>query len=60
MRVARTGKEIWIQAAYNPILDASGKVKKVVKFATDVTERMTAINDVNAGCTTNPLCLGRR
>jgi methyl-accepting chemotaxis protein len=49
VRVARSGREIWIQAAYNPILDASGKVKKVVKFATDVTERMSAINDINAG-----------
>jgi methyl-accepting chemotaxis protein len=49
VRVARSGKEIWIQAAYNPILDASGGVKKVVKFATDVTERMTAISDVKEG-----------
>jgi methyl-accepting chemotaxis protein len=48
VRVARSGKEIWIQAAYYPILDASGKVSKVVKFATAVTERMSAINDVKA------------
>jgi methyl-accepting chemotaxis protein len=49
VRVAKNGREIWIQAAYNPILDASGRVTKVVKFATDVTERMTAINQVNKG-----------
>lgn len=49
VRVAKNGKEIWIQAAYNPILDASGRVIKVVKFATDVTERMEAIAQVNAG-----------
>lgn len=37
-RVARGGREIWINASYNPIFDASGKPYKVVKFATDVTQ----------------------
>lgn len=36
-RFGKGGKEIWIQATYNPIPDASGKVAKVVKFATDIT-----------------------
>ena len=36
-RVGKGGKEIWIQASYNPILDVTGKPIKVVKFATDVT-----------------------
>jgi methyl-accepting chemotaxis protein len=36
-RIGKGGKEIWIQASYNPILDASGKPYKVVKFATDIT-----------------------
>jgi methyl-accepting chemotaxis protein len=36
-RIGKGGKEIWIQATYNPLLDASGKTYKVVKFATDVT-----------------------
>ena len=36
-RVAKGGREIWIQASYNPILDASGRAFKVVKFATDIT-----------------------
>ena len=36
---ARAAKEIWIQATYNPVLDASGKPVKVVKFATDITAR---------------------
>jgi len=49
VRIAKGGREVWIQAAYNPILDSAGKVVKVVKFATDVTERMGAINDVNMG-----------
>ena len=43
VRFGKGGRQIWIQAAYNPILDADGKVYKVVKFATDVTERMSAI-----------------
>lgn len=37
-RVGKGGKPIVIQASYNPIADASGKLVKVVKFATDVTE----------------------
>jgi methyl-accepting chemotaxis protein len=37
-RIARDGREIWIQATYNPLLDAAGKPHKVVKFASDVTE----------------------
>ena len=38
-RLGKGGKEVWIQASYNPILDANGKVYKVVKFATDITEQ---------------------
>ncbi len=37
-RVAKGGREIWIQGAYCPILDEHGKVTKVVKYAVDVTE----------------------
>ncbi|EJC68380.1 PAS domain S-box [Rhizobium leguminosarum bv. viciae WSM1455] len=44
VRFGKDGREIWIQAAYNPIVDADGKVYKVVKFATDVTQRMSAIS----------------
>jgi methyl-accepting chemotaxis protein len=36
-RVGKGGKEVWILASYNPILDDSGKPFKVVKFASDVT-----------------------
>ncbi len=48
-RIAKGGREIYIQASYNPILDDSGRVFKVVKFATDVTERMKVVNDLGAG-----------
>jgi methyl-accepting chemotaxis protein len=37
-RIGKGGKEVWIQASYNPILDGNGKAFKVVKFATDITE----------------------
>jgi methyl-accepting chemotaxis protein len=36
-RVAKGGREVWIQASYNPIFDRSGKPTKVIKFATDIT-----------------------
>ena len=38
-RFTKAGKEVWIQASYNPIPDAAGKLVKVVKFAIDVTEQ---------------------
>jgi methyl-accepting chemotaxis protein len=43
-RIGKGGKEIWIQASYNPILDLNGKPFKVVKYATDVTRERLAIN----------------
>jgi methyl-accepting chemotaxis protein len=39
-RVGKGGKEVWIQASYNPILDLNGKPYKVVKYATDVTRQV--------------------
>ncbi|MBU1378363.1 MAG: methyl-accepting chemotaxis protein [Alphaproteobacteria bacterium] len=36
-RLGKGGREIWIQASYNPILDQAGKPVRVVKFATDIT-----------------------
>ncbi len=38
-RIGKGGKEIWIEASYNPVLDKNGKPYKIVKFATDVTEQ---------------------
>lgn len=38
-RFSKSGKEIWLNAAYNPIVDSTGKIYKVVKFATDITEQ---------------------
>ncbi|WP_445619398.1 methyl-accepting chemotaxis protein [Kushneria sp. Sum13] len=38
-RLGRNGREVWLQATYNPILDMDGRPFKVVKFATDITEK---------------------
>src|SRR5262249_13701415 len=38
-RVGKGGKEVWIQASYNPILGRNGKPYKVVKLASDITEQ---------------------
>ena len=57
-RVGKGGKEVWINASYNPILNANGKPYKVVKFASDITAsklgalessaKMAAINKAQA------------
>ena len=41
-RIGRNGRVVWITATYNPILDLNGKPWKVVKYASDITSRMTA------------------
>jgi len=45
-RIAKGGGEVWIQASYNPILDAVGRPYKVVKFATDITEQVKLLCDL--------------
>jgi len=46
-RYAKGGKEIWIQASYNPIFDPDGKPFKVVKYATDITAAVNARAEKN-------------
>jgi methyl-accepting chemotaxis protein len=43
-RLGKGGREIWLRASYNPVLDSDGRPIRVVKFATDVTaaKRQTA------------------
>ncbi len=43
-RIGKGGKEVWIQASYNPIMDLNGKPFKVVKYAADVTPQKLALN----------------
>jgi methyl-accepting chemotaxis protein len=42
-RIGKGGREVWIQASYNPITDSTGKPFKVVKFATDVTATQSLV-----------------
>lgn len=48
-RIGKGGREVWIQASYNPIFDPDGRVMKVVKFATDITGRVHAVTEIGAG-----------
>ncbi|CFX02009.1 PAS domain S-box protein [Candidatus Filomicrobium marinum] len=60
-RIGKNGKEIWLQATYNPIFDPSGKPYKVVKFCTDISKQVAlkaAIKqtiDVDLGTVTNAI-----
>jgi len=44
-RFAKGGREVWLQASYNPVLDKRGKVVGVTKFATDVTTQTLCAAD---------------
>jgi methyl-accepting chemotaxis protein len=48
-RIDKRGKDVYIQASYNPILDLNGKPFKVVKYALDMTEVIRAIKALAAG-----------
>jgi methyl-accepting chemotaxis protein len=50
-RIGKGGKVVWIQASYNPIFDANGRVFKVVKYATDITGRVRAVEEIAYGLT---------
>jgi len=41
-RMAKGGKEVWLQATYNPQFDVNGRVNRVLEFATDITGRKLA------------------
>ncbi|WP_296045984.1 methyl-accepting chemotaxis protein [uncultured Alteromonas sp.] len=45
-RIGNGGKEVWIQATYSPITDQSGRVFRIVKYASDITSRKMAVNDI--------------
>lgn len=49
MRLGKGNRKVYIQASYNPIFDMNGKVFKVVKFATDVTERVSNVDNLAGG-----------
>ncbi len=45
-RLDRRGAEIWLQATYNPVLDAGGRPAKIVKIATDMTRQVLLEREV--------------
>jgi len=47
-RINSQGQPIWLEASYNPIKDASGRVVKVVKYAMDVTTKVQQESEANA------------
>lgn len=54
LRRSLSGRSVWLEATYNPILDGQGKVYKVIKFASDISERVNnAINTVNLAAQTS-------
>ncbi|MFN4340536.1 MAG: methyl-accepting chemotaxis protein [Azonexus sp.] len=51
-RLDRQGREIWLEASYNPVFDPEGRVLKVVKFATDVTPQVQRLQAEQQGTAT--------
>ena len=44
-RIGKDGKQVWIMASYNPVLDRAGKVVKIVKIASDITAQKMQAED---------------
>jgi methyl-accepting chemotaxis protein len=50
LRKDKNGKDLWLEATYNPIIDKHNKVIKVIKFASDITdniEREALVNEAS-------------
>jgi methyl-accepting chemotaxis protein len=45
-RITKDGRTVWLEATYNPILDLNGRTVRVVKFATDITDKFEAAQQV--------------
>uniref|UniRef100_UPI0035E40C2C PAS domain-containing protein n=1 Tax=Rhizobium populisoli TaxID=2859785 RepID=UPI0035E40C2C len=50
-RIGKGARSVFIQASYNPVFDFKGRVIKVVKFATDVTERVENVERLASALT---------
>ncbi len=51
-RIGKGGREVWIQASYNPVFDSRNNVIKIIKYATDASQRVRAVNALGDGLTT--------
>ncbi|BDW90283.1 PAS domain S-box protein [Thalassospira tepidiphila] len=47
-RFGKNGREVWFEASYSPVYGADGKVCKIVKFATDITEQVTSLANLKS------------
>jgi methyl-accepting chemotaxis protein len=47
-RIAKDGRDVWIEASYNPILNADGIPYKIVKYATDITRQVEMLSSLKA------------
>ena len=45
-RIGKGGRDIWLQASYNPVFNTRGEVVKIIKFATDLSARMENIQQI--------------
>ncbi|MCO8164213.1 methyl-accepting chemotaxis protein [Pseudomonas sp. 21LCFQ010] len=46
-RIDSHGRPVWLEATYNPVHDAQGRLYKVVKFATVITDQVAREEDVS-------------
>jgi methyl-accepting chemotaxis protein len=46
-RLAKSGRQVWLQASYNPVRDRAGRVVKIVKLATDITAQKVRSLDLD-------------
>ena len=48
-RIGKHGRVVWLEASYNPVYDADGKLIKIVKFASDISERVEKFEEDSRG-----------
>lgn len=48
-RIGKQGRIVWLEATYNPVYDADGKLSKIIKFASDITERIERFEEDSRG-----------
>lgn len=48
-RISKQGRIVWLEATYNPVYDADGKLSKIIKFASNITERIERIEEDSRG-----------
>ncbi|OCR25159.1 chemotaxis protein [Pseudomonas syringae] len=48
-RLAKNGRVVWLEASYNPVYDADGKLYKIVKFASDISDRVEKFESDSRG-----------